>query len=397
MTFNVRTRTAPAQRALSLVLSCVFAAFAACPALAQAAKPTPDTIIFTNGDQLTGTFLHVIGDTVTFKSDIAGEVSFPLSKVKELHSGGSFAVLRKDRPVTKQPVTPGTITLSGDNITVATTNAPEYNIPTKDVGFIIDKDTYVKETNPHPPFSYGWNGAITGGATIIEATQTGQSYNAGISLIRAIPTVPYLPKRNRTIFNLIETYGKLTQPAIPATDTPYSQVKTSIFHTDVEQDEYFTPRLYVLGTAVFDHNFSLGLQFQQIYGVGIGWTVIQDAKQEFDIRGDIHYERQTFIQPTPQIPPIVGTPDKDLIGATISEDYIRHLPGKLVLTEAASFLPAFNDTQAYSANGMVGLAMPVYHRFSVHFTTSDTYLNEPAVGFEKNSYQFITGVTYTLH
>ena len=397
MTFDDGTRTASIRRALPLVLSCVFAVFAACPVLAQAAKPAPDTIIFTNGDQLTGTLLRVAGDTVTFKSDMAGEISVPFSKIKELRSGGSFAVLRKDRPVTKQPVIPGTITLSGDNITVATTNAPEYTLPTKDIAFIIDKDTYVKETNTHPPFRYGWNGAITGGATIVEATQTGQSYNAGIALIRAIPTVPYLPKRNRTLFDLVETYGKLTQPAIAATNTPYSQVKTSIFHTDLEQDEYFSPRFYVLGTVAFDHNYSLGLNFQQIYGGGVGWTVVQDAKQEFDLRGDIHYLRQTFIQPFPQIPPLVGTPDKDLIGATVSENYLRHLPGKLLLTEAASFLPAFNDAQAYSANAMVGLALPVYHRFSVNFTTSDTYLNEPAIGFKKNSYQFVTGVTYTLH
>jgi hypothetical protein len=354
-------------------------------------------IIFTNGDQLTGTVLRVVGDTVTFKSDMAGEITVPFSKIKQLRSGGAFAVFRKDRPVTKQPVTPGTITVEGENITVSTVNAPAYTIPTKDIAFIIDKDTYAKETNPHPPFTYGWNGAITGGATIVEATQTGQSYNAGIALIRAIPTVPYLPKRNRTLFDLTETYGKLTQPAIPATGTAYSQVKTSIFHTDAEQDEYFTSRLYVLGTVAFDHNYSLGLNFQQIYGVGIGWTILQDAKQELDLRGDIHYERQTFIQPLPQVPPLAGTPDKDLIGATIAENYLRHLPGKLLLTEAVSFLPAFNDAQAYSANGMVGLALPVYHRFSVNFTTTDTYLHEPALGFKQNSYQFVTGVTYTLH
>ena len=107
---------------------------------------------------------------------------------------------------------------------------------------------------------------ITGGATVIAATQTGNTYNAGIALIRTIPTVPYLPKRNRTLFNLTETYGKITQPAIPATNTAFSEVKTSIFHTDAEQDEYFSSRFYVLGIVSFDHNFSLGLNFQQIYG-----------------------------------------------------------------------------------------------------------------------------------
>lgn len=397
MNFYDRSLIATVQRALPLALSCLFAAFAGHTAMAQAAKPQPDTIVFTNGDQLTGTFERTVGDSVFFKSDMAGEITVPFSKIKELRSGSDFAVLRKDRPVTKQPVIPSPIHIEGENITVSTVNAPEYTIPLKDVGFIIDKTTYLRETNPHPGFTYGWNGVITGGATVIAATQTGNSFNAGIALIRTIPTVPYLPKRNRTLFNLTETYGKITQPAILAANTPYSQVKTSIFHTDAEQDEYFSSRFYVLGAISFDHNYSLGLNFQQIYGLGIGWTVLQDAKQELDLRGDIHYERQSFLQPVPQIPPLLGTPDKDLIGATVSESYLRHLPGKFLLTESISFLPAFNDPQAYSAIGMIGLALPVYHRLSVNVSTSDTYLNEPAAGFQRNSYQFITGVSYSLH
>jgi hypothetical protein len=397
MNFYDRSLIATVQRALTLALSCLFAAFAGHTAMAQAAKPQPDTIVFTNGDQLTGTFERALGDSVVFKSDMAGEITVPFSKIKQLRSGSDFAVLRTNRPVTKQPVPLGPINVEGDNITVSTVNAPEYTIPLKDVAFIIDKTTYQKETDPHPSFTYGWNGVITGGATIIAATQTGNTYNAGIALIRAIPTVPYLPKRNRTLFNLTETYGKITQPAILTTNTPYSQVKTSIFHIDAEQDEYFSPRFYVLGALSFDHNFSLGLNWQQIYGGGVGWTAIQDAKQELDLRGDIHYEKQSFIQPLPQIPPLLGTPDKNLIGATISENYLRHLPGKLLLTEAVSFLPAFNDPQAYSANGMIGLALPVFHRLAVNLSTTDTYLNEPAAGFRKNSYQFITGVSYSLH
>ncbi len=59
-------------------------------------------------------------------------------------------------------------------------------------------------------------------------------------------------------------------------------------------------------------------------------------------------------------------------------------------------LPAFNDSSAYSANATAGLVLPVYHRLAVNFNTSDNFLNNPAPGFKKNSYQFVTGVTYTL-
>jgi hypothetical protein len=51
---------------------------------------------------------------------------------------------------------------------------------------------------------------------------------------------------------------------------------------------------------------------------------------------------------------------------------------------------------AYSAIFAAGLQMPTYKRFSLNLGLLDNYLNNPAVGFNKNSFQFITGVVYTL-
>src|SRR5271170_4896585 len=68
------------------------------PAKKEELKPAPDVIVFTNGDQLTGTLVRGVGSSVVFRSDMAGEVTVPLDKVRELHSTGSFAVLRKDVP-----------------------------------------------------------------------------------------------------------------------------------------------------------------------------------------------------------------------------------------------------------------------------------------------------------
>src|SRR5260370_1207432 len=65
-------------------------------AQAPAAKPSPDVLIFTNGDQLTGTLVHGVSDSIVFKSEMAGEITVPLSEVKELRSSSKFAVLRKN-------------------------------------------------------------------------------------------------------------------------------------------------------------------------------------------------------------------------------------------------------------------------------------------------------------
>ncbi|HUY86469.1 MAG TPA: DUF481 domain-containing protein [Acidimicrobiales bacterium] len=390
------------QRVWSFAILCLVTGIMAhsVTAVAQsaAAAPKSDVIVFTNGDQLTGTMERGVGDSVVFKSDTVGEITVPMSKVKELRTHGSFVVIRKDEKPTKVTRRPGSLVYADNSVTVETkTGAPE-TVPVKNLAFIIDQTTYDKQVAHNPSFLHGWNGSVSGGATLIRSTQTGTSFNAGITLIRSIPTVPYLPPKTRTTFDLLESYGKLTQPVIPQTTppTPPSEAKTSIFHADAEHDIYFTPRFYALGEVSFDHNFAQGLNMQQVYGGGFGWTAILTPAQQLDLKADVHYEMQSFIQPDPITVATPRVPNQNLIGSTFGEAYHRNLPGKIVFTESASILPAFNNPDAYSAIAAAGLALPTYKRISLGLSASDNYLNMPATGYKKNSLQFITSVVYNL-
>jgi hypothetical protein len=383
-----------ARRGLSSSASLTLAALALMPFGASAFaqdknKPSPDVIVFNNGDQLSGILERGVGNSITFKSDMAGEITVTLDKVRELHSSGSFAVLRKDVPPSRKYVTPGTLILQDGKLTVAKPTTEPEVVPLPQIGYIIDQPTYDMELERKPGAFYGWHGNVNGGVTIVRSTDNGSTYSTGITLNRAIPAVPYLPARNRTTFNLQETYGKLTQPVIPQTvpARPPSIAVTSIFHTDAERDEYFSTKFYGLAQTSFDHNYAQGLNLQQVYGGGVGWTAIKNPRQQFDVKADVHYEKQQFQ---------THSSDLDLIGSTISETYRRNLPRKLVLTESANALPAWNNTSAYSANGSIALALPLIRRLSLTITSSDSFLNDPSPGFKKNSFQFITAVSYTL-
>ncbi len=376
--------------ALSLFTGMIFQQTATAMAQGNESKPATDVIVFTNGDQLTGTLERATGDSFLFKSDIVGEVTISADKIKEIHAGGKFIALRKDEKITRTAKHPGNITYADNTVTVsdAAGGAPEI-VPVKNLAYLVDNATYTKEVTGNPGIWYGWHGAIAGGITLVESTQTSQSYNAAVNLIRLVPTVDFLPPRTRSTINVLETYGKLTQPAIPQTIPPTlaSETKTNIFHADAEHDRYFTPNFYGLVGAAFDHNFSQGLDFQQIYGIGLGWTLIKTPVQEFDIKADVHYQRQNFQPPNP---------NKDLIGTSFTELYHRNLPAKIIFTESGTFIPAWNDLNAYSAIFAAGFQIPTYKRFSFNLNLLDNYLNSPAVGFKSNSLQFITAISYTL-
>ncbi|ADV82105.1 DUF481 domain-containing protein [Terriglobus saanensis] len=356
----------------------------------KAAAPLPDVIVFTNGDQLSGALVRGVGDSVVFKSDMAGELTIPLSKVRELRSSGSFAVLKKNAPVSRGDLHPGTLEVTDGTVVVASPMGAPEQMPIKDVAYILDQTTFDREVEKKAGPLYGWTGAVNAGATFVQSTQHGGTFNAGLTLARTVPTVTFLNPRNRTLLDVSETYGKLTTPTIPQTEptpTPDSVVKTSVFHADLERDQYFTQRFYALANTSFDHNFSQGLQLQSVYGLGIGWTPISTPKQQLDVKADLHYEGQGFQDPSTNL---------DLIGSTLAETYKRTLPRKLVLTEQASVLPAWNNFNAYSANGSIGLSLPLFKRLSVALTTTDNFINNPSTGYKKNSFQFVTGITYSL-
>jgi hypothetical protein len=376
----------------NLVVSCLLCAGVFSVAVMAQEKPTDsssDVIVFKNGDRLTGTVLRGVGDTVIFKSDAVGEVTVPMDKVKELRSNGSFVVLRKNERINGASKKPGSITLSDNTLAVVPPGGAPESVPVKDLAFVVDKPTYNKEVAGSPGIWYGWKGSLGGGATIVQSTTTGRTYTVDVNLARTIPTATFLPPRTRTLFNLTEVYGKLTTPVIPQTTPPSPDefAKVNIFDTNLERNRYFTPHMYVLAGLSYGHNYSEGMNLQQIYGVGLGATVVRDAVQLLDLSVDVHYERQTFQPPTP---------NNNLVGSTFVEAYKRTLPYKIVFDQSATYNQAWNDLHAYSAIGTVGLTMPVYKRFNLRLSVRNDYLNNPAFGYKKNSFEFMTEITYRL-
>lgn len=396
-----------------LTFTCRILRFAVLPLIAIAAfplvatnlfaaddKPQPDTIIFTNGDQLTGKFVNEIGGKVTFHSDVVGDISVEWDKIKELHTAQKLAVIDKGTQFKHHQVPAdvpvGTVSVADQQITVqSTTNATIAPIPVKNAQFIIDETTLNKQLRGGPGFFQAWNGAATAGLTLVQATQNQYSFNGAIALVRAVPTVSWLDPRNRTIIGYSQSYGKITQPAYTAPDgtvIPSTYTKSSIFHAGAERDQYVSPRFYFLGQVAFDHNFSQSLDLQQIYGGGIGYTAIKTPKQELDVTATVQYERQNFFN-------TASTQNQNLIGSTFAANYIRHLPKGMLFTQQVSYIPAWNNTRAYSVAENDTLSFPAYKNFSFTVGTLDTYLNDIPLTVpptKRNSFQFIMGVTYNI-
>lgn len=361
------------------------------PAHAADSAAKSDLLVFANGDHLTGTLDHVAGGEVTFKSDNAGTVTVPWAKLKELRSDRQFAVIKAGTEVQRkqanQKIPIGTVNVEGDALTLSTSHG-SVEIPVKGIAFIVDEPTFDKNVRNGQGLLQGITGSISAGLSTVSSTQNSVSINSAVALSRAVPRVTWMPARRRTLLDFSSNYGRVSQPNTPT-------VKTSILHGGLEEDEYLSPRFYLLQRAMYDHNFSQGLDLQQLYGAGAGYTAIKDAIQELDLTGVIDYTRQEFA--ASGVPPNVSPAhSNNIIGSSFGDNYVRKLPRKIVFTEVAVFNPAWNSPSDYSANVAVGATFPVYKNFGFSVGLIDSYLNNPPPGFKGNSVQFNTGLTYTL-
>jgi hypothetical protein len=375
--------------------------------LAADAPANPDVLVFTNGDQLTGKLISSTGGSVVFHSDMAGDVTVDWAKVKEIRTPQKFAVIENGvKPNRKNPeaVPQGTVTIADQSVQVhpdsGATPAP---IPVKNIHFLIDDPTFQSKIKTEPGFFHDWHGTGTFGATIVQATQNTYTFNGALTLARVEPDVTWLEPKNRTTTDFSASYGKITDPGYiqpasagppptPATFVPETTVKTSIYHYDFERDEYLSDRLYYLGALAYDHNFSQSLQLQQIYGGGIGYTIIKRPKQTLDLKALIQYERQNFIDPLPG-------ENQNLIGSTFSANYLLLLPKGMLFNQQVAYIPAWNNLHAYSVTELDTFSIPAYKRLSLTLGTLDSYLNNPATALppvKRNSFQFTAGVTYAF-
>jgi hypothetical protein len=349
-----------------------------------AAKPQPDVLIFTDGEKLIGQLKSAKGDSVVFKSDMAGEVTVAWSKIQELRTSHPFAVIGKNaklrRHMDVSQVPQGSVTMTDQKIAVQPAAGAPLTVPVADAGFMLGQPDFEKAMNRNAGIFDDWGGAVTAGASIVHATQDASTFTGAIALVRTEPTESWLDPSTRTLLNFSAAYGKVSQPGEP-------DIKTDIFHAGAEEDKYFSPRVFGFGQAAFDHNYSQGLDLQQMYGGGLGWTAYKTGAAELDVKAAISYIHQGFSG---------SGSNQSLIGSTFAEIYTRKLQHGILLNEQISLTPAWNNTSAYFGTGSVSLTLPVHKRLSVALASMDTFLNDPPPGFRKNSFQFTAGLTYAL-
>ncbi len=360
--------------------------FAALPFEVRAAtpvSPSSDLLTLKNGDALKGRLVSGDGQGITFTSEGAGKLTIGWAFVRSLRVPEPFAVIAKGVRVRQnhanRQVPEGPLALEGPTLTVATAGGP-VRIPVASVTHLVDAPSYEGSVNGTQHPWQGWTGSLAGGASFVEATQSLETFNFGIALARTSPTVSWLEPDNRTLLGFTSTYGSISQPNTPS-------ISTSIYHGNAEQDEYFSRDFYALVQAIYDHNSTTGLDLQQIYGAGFGYSLLRSSVQQLSLTLTASYTDQQFV---------ISSANQNLVGATFSVSYSYRFSHGITFNENSYITPAFNNTRAWLAYLSAGMTVPVLDALAFSLQAIDNYWNAPAPGFVNNSFQLNANLSYTI-
>ena len=259
--------------------------------------------------------------------------------------------------------------------------APPRKVPVGDAAYVVDEATFQNVLFHNPGFFEDWKGAVTGGASIVEATQQARTFTGGVALIRAVPAENWLSLRNRTLIDFSASDGFITQPGTP-------KIKTAIYHADFERDEYFRGKdLYASGRPPSTTTSRKASTCKPMPAAGVGYTAIKKANETLDFKGSMTFIKQEFQAP--------GN-NHSLLGSNFVETFTHKSARGILFLQQIAFTPTWTHLEAYSAAAGASVSVPVFKRLGFTTAISDNFLNNPPLGFKKNSFQLTTGLTYTL-
>ena len=330
-----------------------------------------DQVTMKNGDRLTGTITKMDGKTLTFKSDLAGDVSIDWDKVTELVSKGKVYVGLKGGQVVE-----GELNLTPAGIELASTEAGHVTAKRENIDYIRSPDVYQAEVGryEHPGLLDLWTGTADFGVALARGNANTATITSAATAVRTTP-------RDKIEVDFTSLYSS-SAPAIGEA----SVVTANARRGDILYDLNLKPRFFVFGSLDLEYDQFQGLDFRFAPAGGVGYHVIKNDNTTFDLSGGASLDREFFTDNTNE------TYGEALIG----EELTHKFTAKTSLHELLVFFPNLSDTGNYRMNFDGSAVTAIRKWLAWQLTVSDRLLSNPIAGHKENDIIFSTGVHFTF-
>ena len=246
-----------------------------------------DEVIFENGERLIGTFERVEGKKLIFKSEIAGEISVDISKIKDIYSEKPLEIVLDDGTL----LTGKTIKREEDTFTVQEEQeGPEQTF--------VKADLY--EIYPSPRPKVKWSANVSAGFKSSHGSSFSENTNVDWSF------------RLRTKKHRFRQNGWFVVER--SEDSDGEEITTEENFTVLAiYDYFFTEKIYGYWSERFkkDHIDDLDYRITSAWGGGYQWQ--ETDKLEFSTFAGLGYLQEKYTSRIPN-PAYIGTEPRGITG-----------------------------------------------------------------------------------
>jgi putative salt-induced outer membrane protein YdiY len=335
--------------------------------LAIGSTALADQVSLKNGDHISGIITSLDGQTLTIKTDYAGDVKIQWAAVTGLESAQSLHLALKDG----QTVV-GTVTTNDDKLIVATKSTGSVAASKSGVISIRnDADEAVYERQVlHPRLTDLWSGLVDTGFNTTRGNSETLSYNLTAKAAR-ISDKDKITVYTTAIYADNATTG--------TTITTAHDIQGGVWG-----DLNVGAREFVFAQTDFQYDEFQDLNLRNTIGGGAGYHAIKTANTTFDLLGGATYEQEYFSTP------LTRKSAEVLLG----EDFSTKIAKRFTLSENLSLYPDVNSSERgqYRFLFNATAAAQLKGWLSWQFTYNDQFLSNPINGLKKNDAIITTGI-----
>ena len=215
-----------------------------------------DTVLFKNGDRLTGKLISIIKEKISFKSNIAGEITVNLSDVQNFWTDDKIKIHFKDGTILQRRVfksETGRFAIQGTDILLPQT-------------FGFDD---LASINPLPVPKAKFKGNITAGFTSTHGNTFNESGSISFNVSR------------RAQKDRIKIKGLYLSNRTRDADTKEKKTTEESVFIGGKYDHFLTKKLYSYSSCNYKKDHVADLDRRVITGVGAGYQILDMDKIKF--------------------------------------------------------------------------------------------------------------------
>lgn len=217
-----------------------------------------------------------------------------------------------------------------------------------------------------------WRGSVGAGASIISGNSRSSSFNLNSEAIR-------WTKNDKTRFYATALYGKTN-----------GVESANLLRGGGRYDYDLTPRVFSFGSIDLERDKIANLKFRVAPAVGLGYHVVKNEANTFDVFAGVGYVHDEFYTPR-----LVAGSTRSKYGRPellIGEQSTHKLSESTSLRQSFVVYPNLDDRWEYRSVFDAGLAVAMSSKVSLTVGLVNRYNSDPGPGVKKSDTLFVTGI-----